>query len=87
MPSLHLEVRDDEIIVTESGSKFRAIYHSVCHKAEEPPQLIVKGTPRGNYDFLAQAWQVANDKARELGWIVQRSADRSRRTPAIYLGA
>jgi hypothetical protein len=26
----------------------------------------VKGTPRGNYDFLAQAWQAANDKAREL---------------------
>ena len=70
MPSLHVEVRDDEIIVTQSGSKFRAIYHSVCHKAEQPPQLIVKGTPRGNYDFLAQAWQAANDKARELGWIV-----------------
>jgi hypothetical protein len=33
-------------------------------------QLIVKGTPHGNYDFLAQAWQAANDKARELGWIV-----------------
>jgi hypothetical protein len=68
MPSLHVEVRDDDIIVTESGSN-RAIYHSVRHNAEQPPQLIVKGTPTGNYDFLAQAWQVANDKARELGWI------------------
>jgi hypothetical protein len=29
-------------------------------------QLIVKGTPHGNYDFLAQAWQAANDKAREF---------------------
>ena len=36
----------------------------------EQPQLIVKGTPNGNYDFLAQAWEAANDKARELGWIV-----------------
>ena len=70
MRSLHVEVRDDEIIVTQSGSKFRAVYHSVHHKPEDQPQLIVKGTPRGNYDFLAQAWQAANDKARELGWIV-----------------
>jgi hypothetical protein len=52
---LKVEVRDDEIIVTQSGSKFRAIYHSVHHKPGQQPQLIVKGTPRGNYDFLAQA--------------------------------
>ena len=70
MPSLQVKVRADEIIVTQSGSKFRAVYHSVYHKPEDQPQLIVKGTPRGNYDFLAQAWQAANDKARELGWIV-----------------
>ena len=41
MTSLHVEVRDDEIIVTQSGSKFRAIYHSVHHKPGEQPQLIV----------------------------------------------
>ena len=70
MPSLHVEVRDDEIIVTQSGSKFKAVYHSVYHKPEDQPQLIVKGTPHGNYDFLSQAWQAANDRARELGWIV-----------------
>jgi hypothetical protein len=70
MPSLRVEVRDDEIIVTQSGSKFRAIYHSVYHRPEEQPQLIVKRTPRGNYGFLTQAWQAANEKARELGWIV-----------------
>ena len=29
MPSLHVEVRDDEIIVTQSGSKFKAVYHSI----------------------------------------------------------
>jgi hypothetical protein len=73
-PSLQVEVGDDEIIVTQSGSKFRAVYHSVHHKPEDQPQLIVKGTPHGNYDFLANAWQVANDKARELGWIVQDPA-------------
>jgi len=62
MPSLHVEVRDDEIIVTQSGSNYRMVYR----KAEDQPQLIAKGTPHGNYDFLAQAWQAANDKAREF---------------------
>jgi hypothetical protein len=33
-------------------------------------QLIMKGTPSGNYKFLARAWQAANDKAGEPGWIV-----------------
>jgi hypothetical protein len=60
MPSLHVEVRDDEIIVTQSGSKFRIVYR----KAKGQPQPIANGTPHGNYDFLAQAWQAANDKAR-----------------------
>ena len=49
MPSLHLEVRDDEIIVTQSGSNYRIVYR----KAEDQPQLIAKGTPHGNYDFLS----------------------------------
>jgi len=66
MPALQVEVRDDEIIVTQSGSKSRVVYH----KPDDQPQLIAKGTPHGNYDFLAQAWVVANAKARELGWIV-----------------
>ena len=52
MPPLHVEVRDDEIIVTKSDSKFRIVYH----KAEDQPQLIAKGTPHGNYDFLAHAF-------------------------------
>ena len=66
MPALQVEVRDDEIIVTQSGSKFRIVYH----KPDDQPQLIAKGTPHGNYDFLSQAWVAANDRARELGWIV-----------------
>jgi hypothetical protein len=36
----------------------------VYRKAEDQPQLIAKGTPRGNYNFLAQAWQAANEGAR-----------------------
>jgi hypothetical protein len=64
--SLHVEVSDDEIIVTQHGANFRVVYY----KPENQPQLLAKGTPHGNYNFLARAWQAANDKARELGWIV-----------------
>jgi hypothetical protein len=63
--SLHTEVRGDEIIITQRGSNFRAVYY----KLPNEPQLIAKGTPSGNYKFLTRAWQAANDKARELGWI------------------
>ena len=63
--SLRVEVSGDEIIVTQRGSKFRVVYR----KSDDQPQLLVKGTPNGNYNFLARAWQAANDKARELGWI------------------
>jgi hypothetical protein len=64
--SIHVEVSGDEMIVTQRGSKFRVVYR----KSDDQPQLVVKGTPHGNYNFLARAWQAANDEARELGWIV-----------------
>ena len=63
--SLRVEVVDDEIIVTQAGSNFSAVYY----KPQDEPQLIAKGTPSGSYKFLARAWQAANDKARELGWM------------------
>jgi hypothetical protein len=65
------EVRNDEIIVTLPGTRFSVTYF----KPAELPQLIAKKFPRENEkgaahsEFLAQAWKLANDKAREL-WIV-----------------
>ena len=47
------------------------------HERSEPgrlavvPQRILKRrTQTDDYVVLARAWQAANDKARELGWIV-----------------
>jgi hypothetical protein len=45
-------------------------------KADDKPELIVTNMRRDSdpsirqRDFLARAWRIANDKARELGWIV-----------------
>ena len=71
---LRVKVVDDEIIVTRPGSFYSVTYF----KPDRSPQLIAKRiTDRDDLrivmtlsEFLAQAWKLANDKARELGWIV-----------------
>jgi len=69
---LRVEVEDDSIIVALPGTTFRVIYR----KPSQYPGLVAfdfrgdkrAGIPQAN--FMARAWRVANDKARELGWIV-----------------
>jgi hypothetical protein len=60
-------VREGELVVSLPGDDFCAVYH----KPTTQPQLILKRrTQTDDYVVLARAWQAANDKARELGWIV-----------------
>jgi hypothetical protein len=55
-----VEARGDEIIVTPLG--FYAA-----------PQLILRRRfDTDDHELLAKAWQAANEKACELGWIAQR---------------
>ena len=69
---LRIEVEDDGIIVTLPGTTFRVIYH----KAPDAPGLVVFALQAdetagiSQEDFLARAGRVADDKAKELGWIV-----------------
>lgn len=73
-PELRVSVVDDEIIVTWPGS----IYSVTYYKLPNSPQLLAKRIadhddlrfPMTAAEFLAQAWKLANDKARALGWIV-----------------
>ncbi len=73
-PDLHLEVVDDEIIVTLPGTNYTVTYF----KPDRSPQLLARGiaekddprTAMSLSEFLARAWKLANAKARELGWIV-----------------
>jgi hypothetical protein len=70
-----VEVLDDEILVTMPGTSFSIVYEKT-----KDNQLIANSfSARKNEDqkrnvsfprFLALAWTAANEKARELGWIV-----------------
>jgi len=71
---LLVEVVDDEIIVSLPQAHYSVTYF----KPERAPQLLAKNisdrddprAPMTGAEFLAKAWKLANDKARELGWIV-----------------
>jgi hypothetical protein len=65
--------RDDEIIVTLPGTTYTVTYY----KPERSPQLLARHISDRDdkrvalklSEFLARAWQAANEKARELGWV------------------
>jgi len=71
---LRVQVVDDEIIVIRPGSFYSVTYY----KPARSPQLLARRLPDRDdlripmklSEFLAQAWRLANEKARELGWIV-----------------
>jgi len=75
-PRLRIEVLGSDIVVTLPGTTLEVTYQ----KCVEGPGLVAKSlsfwlsedldAPISRADFLALAWRVANDKARELGWIV-----------------
>jgi hypothetical protein len=64
---LSVEVRDDLIVVMQHSPEFFAVYAM----APDEPQLKLQSRSKtDDQTLLAQAWQSANQKARELGWIV-----------------
>jgi hypothetical protein len=73
-PKLHCQVRGGEIIVTLPGTTYTVTYYTL----DGFPQLLArlisdkddKRIALTRSEFLGQAWKAANNKARELGWIV-----------------
>jgi hypothetical protein len=68
---VQVSVVDDAIVVTMPGTSYSVTYH----KRNEPWLLASdvrddKNSPVSRWTFRARAWTVANEKARELGWIV-----------------
>ena len=73
-PQLRVQVVDDEIIVTLPGFRYSVTYY----KPDRSPQLMAKNITSEDdlraaisvSEFLAAAWWLANNKARDLGWII-----------------
>ena len=73
-PQLRVQVVDNEIVVTVPGFRYFATY---C-KGYNARQLVARNVPTTDdlritmkkSEFLVAAKKLANDKARELGWIV-----------------
>jgi hypothetical protein len=73
IPVLRVAVQSSEIVVTASDTDYAMTYH----KPANSPQLLARSFPRKENrrvsmnlaDFLTAACKLANDKARELGWI------------------
>ena len=63
---LFVVVQENEIIVS-SETGFRAAY---CKRPNHPQLKVRRRAETDDHEVLARAWQVANEKARELGWIV-----------------
>ena len=67
---VRVTVVDDELIVTLPGSYYSVTYY----KPEGSPQLLAKNItdrddlrlPMTAAEFLAEAWRLANDKARAV---------------------
>jgi hypothetical protein len=72
--ALVIDVLGGNIRASLAGSNYAVTYH----KPRNSPQLLAKSLPVNEDrhasmtqgEFLALAWRAANDKAREMGWIV-----------------
>jgi hypothetical protein len=73
-PVLRVAVQGSEIVVSASGTDYYVVKY---HKPANSAQLLAKSFPRKEdrsvsmtlADFLTAAHKLANDMARELGWI------------------
>ena len=68
---VQVSVLDDTIVVTMPGTSYSVTYHK-----RNDPWLFASNirddhnSPISKWTFRTRAWTAANDKARELGWIV-----------------
>jgi len=74
LADIDLDVRGGDIIVDLPGTRYTVTYHkpAVSHQLRAA-YLPGENDPRTKLtqaEFLARAWRLANEKARELEWIV-----------------
>jgi hypothetical protein len=73
-PKLDVEVWGSDIVITLPGTSYGVTYFkrkgSIGLLAKDITNQDDPRIPMTSAEFLAKAWKLANNKARELGWIV-----------------
>jgi hypothetical protein len=71
---IKVDVEDDHIVVSMPGTSFRTAFFKASDEPrlmQSPVMSVEKEAPaQSRREFEALAWEAANTKARELGWIV-----------------
>jgi hypothetical protein len=68
---LRIEVEGEDLLVTLPGTS----YAVKCRKSanqlycKEYPMQVDRRSPLSQAEFVGKAWTMANEKARDLGWI------------------
>jgi hypothetical protein len=68
MGGVEVEVEGDVIVVSMPGTTYRALFFLAPDESRliQAPQLAVdKALPISHEEFVALAWEAANEKARE----------------------
>jgi hypothetical protein len=63
-----LNVSADEIVVTIPSTIYTVTYYKPHNSPQLNPSKDDSSAPMTQAEFLAQAWRLANKKARKLGW-------------------
>ena len=70
----HVEMEGGEVIVTLPGTRYAVTYYKPANSPQlhgkHFPEEVDRRSPISQAAFVGKAWKLANDKARELGWIV-----------------
>jgi hypothetical protein len=71
---LRVEVEGEDIMVTLPGTRYAVTYckstDSRQLQGKHFPEHVDRRSPISQAAFVGKAWRLANDKARELGWII-----------------
>jgi hypothetical protein len=70
---LHVEIEDNEIVVMKCGTRYLLAYRRSLDQRRivlTRSWMAPTAASAPIKEFRAQAFQAANEKAREIGWIV-----------------
>jgi len=70
---LHVEVEGDEVMVALPGTRYAVTYYKPANsrqlQGKNFPEEVDRRSPISQAAFVGKASKLANEKARELGWI------------------